>query len=360
MTTEIKPNPALQELYREPERMNERVDMIRLDRNERLSPFPPAVFADMMRPITAEVLSTYPDPTPLYGRMARLTGLPDDAFFFTNGSDAALRMIMQSFLQPGDTLVLTGPTYAMLSVYARILQPKVIEIPYDETIGLDLARIEALIDQRPRVVIIPNPDQPTGTVIAPDRLRALITRAAAVGTLFVIDEAYYPFYPHSAVDWVKEHPNLLVTRSFSKAWGLSGLRLGFMAGQPALVNCASRVRGLHEVNTMAVHIGCYLLDHPEIVADYVREVSEGREELRRSAQTFGLGFPECHTNFQLLRCPGVDAGDVVAEMKKRGYLIKGGFKAPGLRDCIRATVGPAALMRRFLADLVPVLRVPAC
>jgi histidinol-phosphate aminotransferase len=351
MSLPIKPIPQLQELYREPERMNERATMIRLDRNERLSPFPASVFADMMRSITPATISTYPDPTPLYGCLARLTGLSEDNLFFTNGSDAAIRMILQAFINPGDTLVLTNPTYAMLPVYARIFRANVVEVPYDEKVQLDLAQLEQLIDARPRMVAIPNPDQPTGTVLAPDVLRGLVARAEQAGVLFVIDEAYFPFYPHSAITWVKDYSNLLVTRSYSKAWGLSGLRLGVMAGSTELVNYASRVRGLHEVNTFAAHLGCYLMDHPEVVDAYVAEVDLGREALRQGAKAMGLGFPVCHTNFQLMRCPGIDTAKVVESMKRRGYLIKGGFRAPAIRDCIRATVGPADLMQRFLGDL---------
>src|ERR1051326_6296076 len=131
MPPEILPIPPLRDLFREPERMNERAGLVRLDRNERLSAFSPAVFADMMKLLTPELVSTYPDLTPLYGRMSRLTGLPEDCFFFTNGSDAALRLIVGAFIQPGETLVLTDPTYAMLKVYSKITEAKLQTIPYD-------------------------------------------------------------------------------------------------------------------------------------------------------------------------------------------------------------------------------------
>jgi histidinol-phosphate aminotransferase len=356
MNPEILPIPPLRELFREPERMNERAGLIRLDRNERLSPFPPQVFAEMMKVITPELICTYPDPTPLYGRISRSTGLPEDCFFFTNGSDAALRLIVQAFIQPGDKLVLSDPSYAMLGVYAKITQANVRLIPYDLNIRLDVGRVEELLREGPKVLALPNPDQPTGTVLAPSRLRQIVELAHSYGTLVVIDEAYHPFYRESAIAWVKEYANLIVTRSFSKAWGLSGLRLGVMAGQPKLVDYASRLRGLHEVNTVAVAMGCYLLDHPQIVEDYVDEVASGREVLKRGAQELGLGFPECHTNFQLMRLlRGEDSKRILESMKERGFLIKGAFRSPAIRDCIRATVGPATLMKHFIAVLANVL-----
>lgn len=352
MSPEILPNPALRDLYREPERMNERAGLVRLDRNERLTPFPPAVFADMAKFFTADLICTYPDPTPLYGRMARLTGLPEDCFFFTNGSDAALRLIVQAFIQPGDRLVLSDPSYAMLSVYAKITQAAVELLPYGPGITLDVHRIEDVIKQGPRILALPNPDQPTGTILTESQLRRIIELARERGTIVVLDEAYYPFYPQSAVGWVRDYSNLLVTRSFSKAWGLSGLRLGVMAGDPKLVEYASRLRGLHEVNAVAVAIGCYLMEHPEIVDEYVREVAAGRRVLEAGAREMELGFPTCHTNFQLLQLRhGQDPKMVLEAMKAQGFLIKGAFRSPAIKDCIRTTVGGPELMQRFLTAL---------
>ena len=356
MNPEILPIPQLRELFREPERMSERAGLIRLDRNERLCPFPPAVFAEMMKSVTSELICTYPDPTPLYGRMSRATDLPEDRFFFTNGSDAALRLIVQAFIQPGDKLVLSDPSYAMLGVYAKITRADVRLIPYDLNIRLDAGRIEELLKERPRVLALPNPDQPTGTVLPQRELRQIIELAQSCGTLVVIDEAYHPFYRESVIDLVKEYSNLMVTRSFSKALGLSGLRLGVMVGQPKLVEYASRLRGLHEVNAVAVVIGCYLMDHPEVVEDYVLQVAAGRKVLEEGARELGLGFPECHTNFQLLQLlRGEDSKRILEAMKGLGFLIKGAFRSPAIRDCIRATVGPAELMQQFVVALANVL-----
>lgn len=352
MHTSIRPNANVLDLYREPERMNERLNMIRLDRNERLGPFPTATFTEMKRLFTADLLSTYPDPTPLYAKVSRMTGLAEDCFFFTNGSDAALRLIFHAFLQKGDTVVLSDPSYAMLSVYAKIREARAALVPYDDCIRLDLQRLEGLLHARPRLLALPNPDQPTGTVVPSDSLRRLIALAEQSGTVVVIDEAYHPFYPNSVVPWVKEFSNLLVTRSFSKAYGLSGLRLGMMIGSAPLVEYASRLRGLHEVNAMAVIIGGYLLDHPKVIDDYVKEVSLGREVLRQGANEMGLGFPTCYANFQLMQVPPAHSTRAIMEgMKGRGYLIKGDFRASCLRDCIRATVGPPDLMKRFLIEL---------
>jgi histidinol-phosphate aminotransferase len=229
-------------------------------------------------------------------------------------------------------------------------------VPYDSDIHLDVGRIKEMLRERPRVLALPNPDQPTGTVLLPAQLRQIVETAREAKTLVVIDEAYHPFYPQSAAEWVKEYSNLLVTRSFSKAWGLSGLRLGVMIGQPKLVEYASRLRGLHEVNAIAVVLGGYLMDHPEIVDAYVREVAEGREVLKQGALDLGLGFPVCHTNFQLFQLNRKeDSKRILEAMKARGFLIKGAFRAPALCDCIRATVGPVELMRRFLGALTETL-----
>jgi histidinol-phosphate aminotransferase len=198
------------------------------------------------------------------------------------------------------------------------------------------------------MLALANPDQPTGAVLPELTLRQLAGAAQAVGTLFIIDEAYYPFYPHTAIAMVGEFDNLIVTRSFSKVGGLAGLRLGYMAAHPGIVNDIQRIRGAHEVNAVAIAIGTYVMDHPELGEAHLAEVDAGRKVLAGVAHELGLGFPECPTNFQLLAFPGVqDTTGIVSALKEKGYLVKGGFSAPAVRDCIRITLGGADLMRGF-------------
>jgi histidinol-phosphate aminotransferase len=195
------------------------------------------------------------------------------------------------------------------------------------------------------MLAIANPDQPTGTTLPAAILQRIAARAEAVDTLLIVDEAYFPFYHETALTWFQRYSNVVVTRTFSKVGGLAGLRLGYVVGPAEVIGYVQRVRGSYEVNAMAVAIGCYVLDHPELEEAHRKEVEAGRSMLRAAAGELGLGYPECVTNFQLLRFPGtINLAAVVDGLKAEGYLIKGPFSAPCIADCLRVTLaGPEVL-----------------
>ncbi len=348
----IQPNEHLLEIYRVTERMDERTRLVRLDRNERVTPFPPDVFRDMLSTLRPESFCAYPDPSPLYQRLSRDLNLPVEYLYPTNGSDAAIRLTLQTYLRPGDAIVFPDPTYAMYAIYARIFEARAQTVAYYTDMHLDVKQILRLLEQRPRLLALANPDQPTGAALSEATLRELATAAREAGTLFIIDEAYYPFYPHSAIDLVQEFDNVVVTRTFSKVGGLAGLRLGYFAAHPSIVENIQRIRGAHEVNAVAIAIGSYVLDHPELGESYVAEVCAGRDRLAAAARELGLGFPNCPANFQLLQFPGAeDTTKIVVALKSKGYLVKGGFSSPAVRNCIRITLGGPDVMEGFVHAL---------
>jgi len=170
--------------------------------------------------------------------------------------------------------------------------------------------------------------------------------------LVVVDEAYYPFSGHTLLPWVAEHPNLVVTRTFSKAWGLAGVRVGLVAAHPEVIANLYKVRSAYDVNAVAAACTSVMLGHPEVAEDYAAAVAAGRELLVTRAQELGLEPVPSLTNFQVLRvAQRRDPAELVAALLERGYIVKGPFGAPGLRDCIRVTLGPAALMEQF-ADVL--------
>jgi len=329
-----------------------RGDFVRLDRNDRASPMDEASFRRVLASLSPAVFGAYPDPQPLNRRFAAEVGLAAEQVCATNGSDAAIRRAFQAYVNPGDRVLFADPSYAMYEVYTRVFQGEPVKLAYDETRRLDQERLLALIAERPRLVCLANPDQPTGAALALPELRRVVEATAKAGTLCLIDEAYYPSHPVTAVPLVRDYDNLLVTRSFSKVLGLGGLRLGFACAQAPIVQGLDKVRGLHEVNAMAIGVALYLLDHPAIVETYLRDLEAGRQVLAELARRRGFGFPACPANFQLIELPApLDPRAVVQGVKERGFLIKGGFKAPCLRRCLRVSLAAPDLMSRFVAAL---------
>jgi len=325
-----------------------RGDFVRLDRNERVSPMGREEFNRILSTIGPEVISSYPDPMPLNDAFARHIDLPSDFVVATNGSDSAIKRIFHAFVVPGDTVVRTDPTYAMYEIYTQIFQGREVAIKYGVDRKVPIDALRATIDASPRMICIVNPDQPTGAVWDMADLRSIIAQAATTETICLVDETYFPCHKDTVVPLVREFNNLIVTRSLSKAYGLGGLRVGFAVAQPQLLYAIGKVRGLHEVNSMAIAVSLYYLEHPELIDRYLAEIESGRGVLFELAKRHNFGTPPCPTNFQLIDIGDrLDPATFVEELKTLGYFIKGGYKAASVHTCLRVTLDGPQMMTEF-------------
>lgn len=354
-----QPLPAdhLRNIVRDQERNLDRDGYVRLDRNERVTPIPEKYFREMVALLSVDVMMAYPDGGPFVSRVARTTGLPDDHITPTAGSDGGIRRIFMAFVSPGDVVQIANPTYAMYDVYTRMFQGRARRIDYGSDLRLDVDRFTDAIGPGTRMVALADPDQPTGSTIDESQLRKIVAKCATVGALCVVDEAYYPFHPLTAVPLIGEFDNLLVVRSFSKLPGAAGLRLGCVLGAPALIAGVDTVRGANEVAAISLLFGSYFLDHPEIVEEFRAQVEAGRKVLVEGARALGFTAPPCAANFQLLRCPSDLAPQALsAALKDARYLIKGGFSHPSVIDCVRVSVNAPDIMKGFVEALEAAVR----
>lgn len=344
----ILPRPHLLELVRDRERDPRLRGQVRLDRNEQVEPLPARVRREILDRLAPDIFNSYPDPSPLYERLSRRLGVPEADLLVTNGSDTAIRRVFETFVSPGETVVFADPTFPMYGVYARLHQARAEAIPYSAEREFPVDRALAALRRRPRLIAIVNPDNPTGATLEAETLRRIAAAAERAGTVCLVDEAYFPFFPQTAVSWYGQFENLVVTRTFSKIGGLAGLRLGYLVARKELVDHLQRTRGSHEVNSVAAAVGCYWLDHPELEAARRREIEAGRETLRRAVGGLGLETPPVAGNFQLVRIPGCrDTAPWVGRLRERGYLVKGGFAAAAVRDCLRVTLAGPPVMAAF-------------
>ena len=347
-----EPRSSLAGVERYPDGGRERDAFVALDRNERLSPLPAAVVDEVREAVTSALLTTYPATDLLYEELAEAWSVPRERLLLTAGSDAAVKALYQVYAEPGDRVVMMDPSYAMYSVYAEMFGADAVRIPFGEDLTIDTGALLAAIEPGVKMVLLANPNQPTGTVLDPAVLDEAVERAAAVRALVLVDEAYYPFSGTTVLDQAGERPNLMVSRTFSKAWGLAGMRLGVLAAAPEVVRALTKVRSAYDVNAMAAAAARVLLRHPEVAEQAVADVEAGREAVRRCAEGLGLELLPCPTNFQLIRVEQrADPAGLVAALRERGYLVKGPFGSPGLTGCIRITLGPPELMRGFCEAL---------
>jgi histidinol-phosphate aminotransferase len=189
----------------------------------------------------------------------------------------------------------------MYSVYSKMYGARVMPLNYRSTDEGPILPIEEVIDTisqtRPKLVCLPNPDSPTGTVFNPGDMRRIIEVAGQSGALILIDEAYYPFYDQTVVPWIEEYDHLVVTRTFAKAWGVSGLRIGYAVSCPEIARLLHKVRPMYEVNTLAVAMVEKLLDHEDMMIASVRRLNAGRDKFLERMSALKLRTVITHGNF---------------------------------------------------------------
>ena len=347
----IRPNPHLEEIRRDSDIIRGRDGLVCLDRNERASAFSDAELAEMLGGVTSKMLTTYPNLGPLYERLQRLTGLGEDRIAVGAGSDGLIRRTFQAFIQPGDMVVAPQPSYGMYTVWSRVFQAEFQGVPYGEgpDFTFDVDQLVEKIKAGARICCIANPDQPTGSVLSLDSLRTIAKACEEASTLLLIDEAYYPFYPQSAIELLDEFYNVLISRTFSKSEGIPGMRIGYALGAPNVIQALHTVRSPGEVNAIGAAVAVHLLDHPEMMKKFLEDIENGRKLLISAAENFGFEAPNCPANFQLLKCPAhIDPDDMFEELKARGYLIKAGFDHPGLKKYIRVSLDGPVIMEPFV------------
>ena len=286
MTREIRlpsPAPWLADVQRVNEPGSETNGYVCLDRNERIGTLPDSFIETIRQSLNSTLLTQYPTQDELRRQLSNSLSLPSEQLLLTAGSDSAVKAMYQAYIQPGDGVVMLDPSYAMYGVYARIFAAKPVVIGYDVSLRLDTEHLLRSMVPGTRLVLIANPNQPTATLLNEDVLTDLLDRAAEIGALVAIDEAYYPFSHVTALSRLEGHPNMLVLRTFSKAAGLAGLRIGFVAGHADVIANLYKVRSVYDVNSFAILCASEVLRHPEVANDYVTQVEAGGRLLAERA-----------------------------------------------------------------------------
>lgn len=350
-----EPVPGIAEIERYGESGLDRSGCLSLDRNERLAPLPDAVIEELRAQFDSALLTSYPSLEALYEDVAVYLGVPREQVLLTPGSDAAIKALFQVYVSPGDRVAMLQPSYAMYPVYARIFRAEAVEVPFAEDLSVDVG---ALLERMAgaRLVLIANPNQPTGTQLSDADLDRIIERAAEVGALLAVDEAYFPFSQSTLLPASAAYAHVAVTRTFSKAWGIAGLRLGAVVAAPEVVKALYKVHSAHDVNAMAALTARTLLAHPEVASDYVALLAQARERLSARVEALGLSALPSATNFLVIRLNGrADPAELVAALRERRILVKGPFAHPSLADCLRITLGPLEMMDTFADALAELL-----
>lgn len=333
--------------------------IVKLDANE--NPYGPL-------PAVAEALAEYPyyhiypDPqqSELREALARFVGVPAENILPGQGADELLDYICRLFLAPGDAILNTPPTFGMYSFDAKLQGAEVIDVWRRADYSVDVEEVEKglatgdwkseIVAQSPipKILFLTSPNNPSGTWLADGDLRRLL----ALPVLVVLDEAYVEFANQpSRADWVLEHDNLIVLRTFSKAAGIAGLRLGYGIFPTWLMAHLWKFKQPYNVNVAASVAGLVSLRYTDQILAVVEKLKAERERLFAQLATIPYLRPyPSEANFVLCRVEGRDAAALKQRLERQGILVRY-YKKPGLDNCIRISVGRPEQTDRLLAAL---------
>jgi histidinol-phosphate aminotransferase len=324
---------------------------LRLDFNENTIGCSPMV-RQAIRNLTSAAVSMYPEQESVRRELARCFGVRAEELLLTNGTDEALHLIVDTFVEPDDEVLLVEPTFAMYRFYSELAGARIQALRYDDAMQFPMSALLTALRKGPRVFFLANPNSPTGSVLLRTDLRRILK--AATKTLVVVDEAYFEFSGITILPWIRRHNNLVVTRTFSKAAGLAGLRLGCIFAKRSIAEHFRKAQSPYPVNVAALVAACASIRDRTFLRNTLREFRRSRKELERGLAKLGVPFFPSAANFVLLFL-GERAREVVASLARQGTLIRDRSSDFGGAGYVRITFGTLSQTRRVLRQLKEIL-----
>ncbi|MBO0910629.1 MAG: histidinol-phosphate transaminase [Acidobacteria bacterium] len=321
---------------------------LRLDFNENTAGCSPRVL-ERLRELDRETLARYPERRPGEQIVAGHLGVSPGELLLTNGTDEAIHLVSETYLEPGDEAVIVVPTFALYEIYAAQTGARVIPVPAGENFEFPTARVLGAIGGRTRFIAVANPNNPTGAFAEISDLIEIARRAPQAA--LVVDEAYVEFSGETIAPGWRQVPNLFVSRTFSKAYGMAGLRIGVLMGDQEQIGWVRRAMSPYNLNSVALACLPAALDDQDYVRGYVEQTLEGRRQLESELESWGVRFWPSRANFVLIDL-GERSKPFIGGMRARGILVRDRSRDYGCQGCVRITVG----IREHNQQLVQSLR----
>jgi histidinol-phosphate aminotransferase len=322
-------------------------DALRLDFNENTLACSPKV-REVLGQISAGSLTRYPEREPVEAIVAAHLGLEPPQVALTNGVDEAIHLLFETFLEAGDELLLPVPTYTMYEVYASSTDAQAVTVLAGDDLAFPFERLLDAITPKTKIIAVANPNSPSGTTATREQLIELARRAPHA--VLLVDEAYFHFHGETVMDLIGTVPNLIVARTFSKAYGLAGLRLGLLAGPEDLMRWVRRVLSPYSVNSLALACLPPALGDQAYIDWYASEVLAARAEFEAALDALRVHRWPSRANFVLVDI-GPQHAEFVRRMKTAGVLVRDRSSDPGCDGRVRITIGTQEQMRSVITAL---------
>lgn len=322
---------------------------IKLNTNE--NPFPPSkAVIEAIKNAANDMLRRYPNPTIMSVReaFARDNRFTADNVFVSNGSDELFSLIFRCFVEPTSTAAFAYPSYSLYYTMAEANGVKYEKINMDERFDINLRNF---LEKEYDLAVLCNPNNPTGKGLERDAVEAFINEYRG---LLVIDEAYVDFYGETLIDLVREHDNVIVTRSFSKSYSLAGLRVGLAIAHPGLIRGLVKMKDSYNVDRLAEAGALAALADIKTFRYNIEMMRNNKEYLEERLEALGFEIVPSKANFILVRHPDMNAADLYGQLKERKILVRY-FSSPVISEYVRITVGTMLEIKALVRELSAIL-----
>ena len=321
-----------------------RLNFTRLDKNEKIDDFEKILIKNFKKKINSNLLSSYPEVSSLVSLISKSYKIDLKNILLTAGIDGAIKLIIDALTNRGDRAIILEPTFAMTKIYCDIANLKIVSIKYDKNLRLDLKKLLDNIKKKTSIVILSNPNSPTGTVIEEKYIFQILNKTNKLKIPLIIDEAYIEFFGKSLIRYIKKNKNLFVLRTFSKAFGLAGLRSGFIASSKNNIDYLKKFKPMYEINSIGILLTKLILENPKIVKNYVKKCFLFKNKLFTLLKKKKIKFKDTKANFVLIEKRRIKK-KIFKDCKKNKILIS---KKIHFEKYLRVTIGPLNKMKVFL------------
>ncbi len=325
----------------------DRSKYLRLDKNERVIKFEKKFLNYIKKNVNTFNLSSYPNINNVKNKIAKKIGVKKEMIFISAGSDLSLKTCFELFTKPKDRAIILEPTFGMVDVYCGIYNIKPIKVGYDKNLKLNYSKLYKNISKKISLIILANPNSPTGTIIKESEMLQILNKTKKLKIPIVIDEAYEGFYKKSYINFIKKYQNLIVTRTFSKSFGLAGLRAGYAVANKKTINLMSKYRPMYEINSISCSGIEFLLKNYNIVQKHVKEVLIAKNYLKRELDKHAIKYIDTYANFFHIEM-GKNIKSLEKKFKRKKILFRKGPGVKGFETYARFSLGSKSQMKKVL------------
>jgi len=351
----IKPRQAVMEMQAYSPPTSDREGYLKLDFNENTKGCSYNVIKSLKQ-IKRYTLSTYPEYTKLRKELARYCNVKADEILATNGTDEAIKTIIETYIERSrDEIIIPVPTYAMFKFYAQLDEAIIKGITYNVDLSFPTEQVISAINDKTKIIVLVNPNNPTGTSINTKDIIKIIEKAKRYDSIVLLDEAYYQFYGKTSIPLIKKYDNLFITQTFSKAFGLAGLRLGYIISNKSNIKIIQKVLSPYSVNIVAAICALTALKESNYIKRYVSEVIASKKILYKELDNLGIKYYKSDANFILIKI-GAKAVEFCKKLRNKGILVRNRSSDQLLDGCVRITLGTIRQTKQLVREMRQIIK----